>query len=611
MSKLFTSSSPFSQTTYTPLRESQDLGLDDDDDPESSSVVNIHHHNRYHHPSTYQHRQQFRHRSQSQSSNRSFLAMADPQQQPQQQPLQLMQSPGRQAAAFAEGEEDFDQELKSSQHFSRRISSASSSPSEPTTGVSLNASSAIDRISMRSHVSMRPQSSLVNATAVSSDTAMTPMMISGRDIPEENEPSSPPPKYTTEDLEYSEPADEETGLGYRAGEDGQGDGLLMQASTTLVIAVSGLICAGWLLDVIQHWQVFIDISELIILIPILLNLKGNLEMNLASRLSTAANMGLLDLPSSRNAFIKGNLALLQLQSLAVGSVAGLFSFGLGVVVHPTTNNLNEIALMITASMLCAAISSFVLGSFMCGLVLVCRRYRINPDNIACPLASSFGDLVTLVILAACAVVLQKYLNSPLSIVILVALMALIPAWIVYIRRNKFVAEVAKEGWGPVFAAMVIASTAGLTLERYINEFPGMALISPVLNGLTGNIGSIYASRISTSLHANVKENYRGTEKTLFLVHIPIQIVFLTVIGILGLGHVRWSVLVVLGYALVSLCLVVISLAMAKWITHLFWRLGYDPDNYALPILTSLIDVIGTAFLVVGFWALRYGKATDS
>lgn len=155
-------------------------------------------------------------------------------------------------------------------------------------------------------------------------------------------------------------------------------------------------------------------------------------------------MGLLDQRTSRNAFIKGNLALLQLQSLTVGSVAGLFAFGLGVVVHPTTNNPSEIALMITASMLCAAMSSFVLGGFMCGLVLICRRYRINPgkasylmrccakvtntfscqeecfnaylflrstcsiDNIACPLASSFGDLVTLVILAGCAVVLKKF-----------------------------------------------------------------------------------------------------------------------------------------------------------------------------------------------------------
>ncbi|KAF9999361.1 hypothetical protein BGZ79_007042 [Entomortierella chlamydospora] len=392
----------------------------------------------------------------------------------------------------------------------------------------------------------------------------------------EDKLSSPPPKYIAEDLEYSEPPrhschDEEGGLGYHNDENGQGDGLLMQASTTLVFAVTGLICAGWLLDVIQ------------------------------------ANMGLLDHRESRNAFIKGNLALLQVQSLTVGSVAGLFAFGLGVIVHPTTNNPSEIALMITSSMLCAALSSFVLGSFMCGLVLVCRRYRINPDNIACPLASSFGDLVTLLILAGCSMALEKILHTPYPVILLVILLAQIPAWAVYVRRNKFVSEVVKEGWVPVFAAMVIASTAGLTLERYINEFPGMALISPVLNGLAGNIASIFASRISTSLHVNIKENYKSTQRILFFVHIPIQAVFLVITGVLGLGHVQWSVPVVLGYLFVTLCLILISLGMARSITHLFWKWGYDPDNYALPILTSLIDVIGTGLLVAGFWALRYGK----
>ncbi|KAG0097322.1 hypothetical protein BGZ93_002987 [Podila epicladia] len=465
----------------------------------------------------------------------------------------------------------------------------------PTTTITTLPDAIIERATRRNSA-VRPQSMTGSTTII---------------VNEEGTPISPPPKYTAEDMEYSDPShprgrDEESG--FAIGPDhghGKGDGLLMQASTTLVIAVSGLICAGWLLDVIQHWQVFIDISELIILIPILLNLKGNLEMNLASRLSTASNLGLLDAPASRNAFVMGNLALLQLQSLAVGSVAGLFSFGLGVLVHPTTNNMNEIALMITASMLCAAFSSFVLGSFMCGLVLVCRRYNINPDNIACPLASSFGDLVTLVILAGCAVVLQKYLNTAFPVILLVFLLGLIPVWLVYVRKNKFVAGVVKEGWVPVFAAMVICSTAGLTLERYINEFPGMALISPVLNGLIGNIGSIYASRISTSLHAGVKENYKATERTLFYVHIPIEIVFMAVIGAMGLGHIHWSVGVVLGYAVISVSMVVIALWMAKSITHLFWRWGYDPDNYVLPLLTSLLDVIGTAFLVAGFWALQY------
>jgi len=37
---------------------------------------------------------------------------------------------------------------------------------------------------------------------------------------------------------------------------------------------------------LQNWKVFVKVPELIILVPPLLGLKGNLEMTLASRLST-------------------------------------------------------------------------------------------------------------------------------------------------------------------------------------------------------------------------------------------------------------------------------------------------------------------------------------
>ena len=43
----------------------------------------------------------------------------------------------------------------------------------------------------------------------------------------------------------------------------------------------------------QHWQVYKDISEIFILVPALLGLKGNLEMTLASRLSTAVSKCIL------------------------------------------------------------------------------------------------------------------------------------------------------------------------------------------------------------------------------------------------------------------------------------------------------------------------------
>lgn len=63
------------------------------------------------------------------------------------------------------------------------------------------------------------------------------------------------------------------------------------------------------------------IGELIMIVPVIMNLKGNLEMNLSARLATAANIGQLDDPKRRRDIILGNLALLQVQATVVACVA--------------------------------------------------------------------------------------------------------------------------------------------------------------------------------------------------------------------------------------------------------------------------------------------------
>lgn len=74
------------------------------------------------------------------------------------------------------------------------------------------------------------------------------------------------------------------------------------------------------------------IDELIMIIPVVLNLKGNLEMNLSARLGTAANIGELDDPQRRQRMILGNLALLQVQATVVSFVAACVSIVLGLFV---------------------------------------------------------------------------------------------------------------------------------------------------------------------------------------------------------------------------------------------------------------------------------------
>lgn len=63
--------------------------------------------------------------------------------------------------------------------------------------------------------------------------------------------------------------------------------LVIETSPSLLLSMVGGVLTGVLLESMQGWTVFIRVEELFILTPVVMNLKGNLEMNLAARLSTA------------------------------------------------------------------------------------------------------------------------------------------------------------------------------------------------------------------------------------------------------------------------------------------------------------------------------------
>jgi solute carrier family 41 len=51
-----------------------------------------------------------------------------------------------------------------------------------------------------------------------------------------------------------------------------------------------------------------------------------------------------------------------------------------------------------------------------------------------------------------------------------------------VYKNPHVRDLLFSGWTPIIVAMLISSGAGLVLERYVEQYKGLAMLTPILCG---------------------------------------------------------------------------------------------------------------------------------
>ncbi|VDM43675.1 unnamed protein product [Toxocara canis] len=389
---------------------------------------------------------------------------------------------------------------------------------------------------------------------------------------------------------------------------------ILQSMFPFLAAGAGMVGTGLLLDRAASWDLFKSTPETFILVPALLGLKGNLEMTLASRLSTMSNMGLMSTGAEQLKVSCVNLALTQAQAIVVSFVAALFTVVVSAI-QSGHAHYSTASMLIASSMLTATLASFILGLIMMLVIIVSTKLSINPDNIATPIAACLGDLTTLGLLILIGTLFHSMSGTEnewiLTAVYIIFLMVA-PFWAYLSSKDESTCIVLKYGWWPILCAMIISSGGGFILKLAMVRYPSIAVFQPVVNGVGGNLVAVQASRISTSLYQTAKigslpngpllrfispfrafcssENDSVAARILLLMSVPGHLIFVT--AIILIGGIQFSVFFIVAYLLAAVAQVWILLFFCQYLIRLMWRRKVDPDSSAIPLLTSAGDLLG-------------------
>nr|KAF6472504.1 solute carrier family 41 member 3 [Molossus molossus] len=344
-----------------------------------------------------------------------------------------------------------------------------------------------------------------------------------------------------------------------------------------------------------------------------------------------ANTGQIDDPREQHRVINSNLALIQVQATVLGLLAAVVALLLGAVSRGELD-FAKVELLCASSVITAFLASFALGLLMVCIVIGARKLGVNPDNIATPIAASLGDLITLSILAFISSFFYKYKDSRfLTPLVCIGFMVLTPVLILIAKQNPPIVKILKFGWFPIVLAMVFSSFGGLILNKTISkeQYKGMAIFTPIICGVGGNLVAIQTSRISTYLHMwstpgvlplwmkkfwpNPCSTFCTSEinsisaRVLLCLVIPSHLIFFSVIYLVEGRSVPNGKTFVVFYLLAGLIQVTILLYLAEVMVRLIWHQALDPDNHCIPYLTGLGDLLGTGLLALCFlisWLLR-------
>jgi mgtE-like transporter len=265
---------------------------------------------------------------------------------------------------------------------------------------------------------------------------------------------------------------------------------------------------------------------------------------------------------------------------------------------------------VVISVVGGVLSSIVVGAFTLMLSVRAHRQGWDLDSVAAPLVTAAGDAVTIPSLFLATFLVGIPWVTPFIAAIVTAIAAY--ATVRGLRTDLTLARrILRESILLLTLAGAVDILAGLfvqvRLDRFL-AFPALlVLIPPFLEG-AGALGGMLASRLASKLHLGVVTP-RGLPEPVAALDASIVVLFaivdFTLIGIaadlaaavVGLES-PGAVTVVWVSLFAGLMATVLAVVVAYYTAVATFRLGLDPDNHGIPMITSTMDLVGVLAIVI-------------
>lgn len=385
-----------------------------------------------------------------------------------------------------------------------------------------------------------------------------------------------------------------------------------QSIFSLVFDLGGLI-AGFLM--VTFFVTISDVKWGLLLYPGVLSARGVIGGIFSGRISSGLHTGSISPTFSNNRsefrLLWRAVTVLTLESCILLStlsfVMGILFLGLQIV------DIVSIVIVITSTM---ALSLGLVAPVTAAVSFWSFKKGMDPDVIVYPIMSTVADITVSLIYVSILSFFFVYAAGPILVAIPALLLIILAVRFLRVNSNKpAFHKTIRETFLTLVIVSIIVNITGTVLQsvnNFIGNKPEIYLIYPALLDTMGDVGSIVGSTATTKISlGEIEPSLRAIRHHLseILAAITAGFVMCSLYSIIAANVLMLSFINLLLLELVLFLTALIASFLMSSIAFMvaiqIFKIGLDPDNFVIPIESSLADTVTSTALLIVLILLMY------